>query len=241
MNEYIPNEYTLRARIMPALITLLPILLPGIFVLTIFPTISGLFITLLVSSGVVMLLGQIARDAGKKIEDTLYKVWGGKPTLVMLSLTKTPDTQFTKHIHRRLYKVAQKHKLEIPTLNDEVNHPQDANHVYERLTDMLREHTRDRVQFPLVFEEVCNYGFRRNLLGLKNTAISIAIFMLFTAMLSTMFINTLTSIMLSVLYLLILANSILLLVWLLLIDSAWVKRAAYTYARQLLISYSIST
>jgi len=31
----------------------------------------------------------------------------------------------------------------------------------------LRDRTRDKGRFPLVFEENCNYGYRRNLWGMK--------------------------------------------------------------------------
>jgi hypothetical protein len=47
--------------------------------------------------------------------------------------------------------------------------------VYEACTTSLISKTRAKNSFPLVFEENCNYGFRRNLWGMKPLGISIAL------------------------------------------------------------------
>lgn len=44
-----------------------------------------------------------------------------------------------------------------------------------RSCHFLREQTRDPKMFPIVYEENVNYGFRRNLLGLKPTGAAIAV------------------------------------------------------------------
>jgi hypothetical protein len=38
-------------------------------------------------------------------------------------------------------------------------------------SDWLRDHTRDRKKFNILFDELVTYGFRRNLLGLKPTSL----------------------------------------------------------------------
>ena len=42
-----------------------------------------------------------------------------------------------------------------------------AREAYEAAAAYLREQTRDRKAYPLVYEALCEYGFRRNLWGLK--------------------------------------------------------------------------
>jgi hypothetical protein len=61
--------------------------------------------------------------------------------------------------------------MRIPTPEEEATDPDVADEMYEAATVALRERTRDRKRYPLVFEEVCNYGFRRNLWGLRSIAI----------------------------------------------------------------------
>ena len=46
---------------------------------------------------------------------------------------------------------------------------------------MIRR-TRDRVRFPLVFEGLVQYGYRRNLLGLKRVGLPVSIAALFVCM-----------------------------------------------------------
>jgi hypothetical protein len=58
-------------------------------------------------------------------------------------------------------------KEKAPTAEAEAADPAGADAYYARCGDWLREHTRDRKRFKLIFEELVTYGFRRNLLGLK--------------------------------------------------------------------------
>jgi hypothetical protein len=59
---------------------------------------------------------------------------------------------------------------EVPTPEDEVVNPNSCDRFYSRCCLWLRENTRDREAFGILFEENMNYGFRRNMLGLKSAA-----------------------------------------------------------------------
>jgi hypothetical protein len=67
--------------------------------------------------------------------------------------------------HERLRQLAA--NVQMPTAKQEEKNPGKADQVYDSCTAFLLEKTRDKKQFPLVFEENCNYGFRRNLWGMK--------------------------------------------------------------------------
>jgi hypothetical protein len=54
-----------------------------------------------------------------------------------------------------------------PTADQENANPAAADGFYTRGCDWLRENTRDTKKFPLVLSENINYGFHRNLLGLR--------------------------------------------------------------------------
>ena len=53
--------------------------------------------------------------------------------------------------------------------------PDDAEAQYEDAVSVLRELTRDRDRFPLVFKENINYGWRRNSFALRPFAVPIAL------------------------------------------------------------------
>ncbi|MBZ5598554.1 MAG: hypothetical protein LAN83_09540 [Acidobacteriia bacterium] len=123
----------------------------------------------------------------------------------------------------------------LPTAEQEGEDPDSADLVYEAYGDLLRELTRDRKTYPLVFQELVNYGFRRNLWGMK--AIGTAIAALSTAI----------QVGVAVLALLgksrqpgagdmafLLVDVFMLGCWLFLITPDWVRVAAEAYADRLL-------
>ena len=63
----------------------------------------------------------------------------------------------------------------LPTEEEEAQNPAGADQLYEAAVSFLREATRDTSKFPLVFAENVNYGFRRNLWGLKPYGLAFAI------------------------------------------------------------------
>jgi hypothetical protein len=54
-----------------------------------------------------------------------------------------------------------------PTAEDERNSPEVAQAFYDQAYGWLRENTRDKDAFNLLFNENISYGYYRNLLGLK--------------------------------------------------------------------------
>ena len=63
----------------------------------------------------------------------------------------------------------------LPTEQQEEADPAWADTKYEQAVTSLRAATRDRAKFPLVFAENVNYGFRRNLWGLKPIGAPVAV------------------------------------------------------------------
>ena len=166
------DAYTTRARLWPALLVALPLglttlaLLPGDF-----QGWDALW-SLIVFSGGTALLAEIGRDSGKKKEPRLFHVWGGKPTTRILRHRDAPDKTALKYRHSQLEQLIP--RLKLPTPEDEQTNPLEADKVYERCIEFLRVQTRDNKKFPLVFEENCNYGLRRNLWGMRPLGIAIS-------------------------------------------------------------------
>jgi hypothetical protein len=58
--------------------------------------------------------------------------------------------------------------LALPTADEEQADPAGADHAYQAAVAVLIARTRGRRrEYPLIFAENCNYGFRRNMLGLR--------------------------------------------------------------------------
>lgn len=122
--------------------------------------------------GVFALVSQVGRDKGKLKEEQLFKGWGGKPTTVMLRHRDSPLDPAALAL--LLGALAVSTGVPAPTKRKEAGSPDTADKVYEEYVRYLRDSTRDRTKYPRVFEELVNYGFRRNLWGLKPIGIVLA-------------------------------------------------------------------
>src|SRR5579863_6877105 len=80
----VTDPYDRQARLYPALLCLLPLL--ALVTLLYGPTGSVLtgVVTIAVSCGGLFLMMNICREMGKRLEDKLYRDWGGKPTTQLL-------------------------------------------------------------------------------------------------------------------------------------------------------------
>jgi hypothetical protein len=227
--------YTIRARLKPTLIVALPL---GVAAFAWFPdnlTTWSLLWGMIVWSGGIMLSAQIGRDRGKQKENDLFNIWGGKPTTRMLQHRFASNKVILARQHKTLQRLIP--NIKIPTPKNEGSNPYSADEIYDACTSFLREKTRDRKKFPLVFEENCNYGFRRNLWGMKPLGMAISLISVFSLLILIFldyFINNV-----SVPPVVFVCGAIIifyLLMWAFLINPNWVKVAAYAYAERLLSS-----
>jgi hypothetical protein len=185
------DRYTREARLAPAFLSLLPVLLLLLaWVGDVQKAIPGL-LTLVCFFGVMHWIAQITRGIGDAREVALFRRWGGKPTTTMLRLHPAACKECTEsEIRRFLPSPGQRAAIDKfykscfddETLPDEhrerpcidkdkkareagEDHPADAlDRLYEPYVARLREITRD---VPLVFEENISYGFQRNFYSLK--------------------------------------------------------------------------
>lgn len=158
------DHYSLRARAFPVYLTILP---AALVLAAILP--DGLNLPLGVAAAIVFaplafLSGQIGADYGKRLEKRLWRQWGGAPTTRFLRHSNREFNQVTRQsVHEKLRSLGQ----HVPLKDEEESNTQAADTYYESCTKELIRKTRDHVRFPLVFKGLTEYGFRRNLLGLK--------------------------------------------------------------------------
>lgn len=169
------DGYTFKARYLPAFVVIMPAWLA--FALWFPPEkiLEGVLASAAVTVTLGALLAQVGRDAGKKRQQALFKEWGGSPSLRALAYRYGVINPVTlARCHAALNKL-------VPSLNLPATKAEEAadwkasKAKYESAGDYLRAATRDKEKFRLVYAENVNYGFRRNLWGMKPAGIAIAI------------------------------------------------------------------
>lgn len=158
------DPYDRRARLSPALLSLLPIVF---LFICLYPNREPIWTSLggvVVYFGCTMLLVQLGRNRGKSLEISLFREWDGKPSVAMLRHRDTRLVETTKYRYRAFLE-GNVPELRLATAEQEKNCPIRADEGYESATNWLLAQTRDRDRFRLIFEENINYGFRRNLRG----------------------------------------------------------------------------
>lgn len=164
------DPYDRKARLYPALLVLLVPVASLSLVAPVFSSQLAGLASLAVALGGLMLLSSLGREWGKRKEPKLFEIWGGTPTTLMLLRASTALDQNTLDRYRKVLcgKVA---GLTFPDPTSEASDPPRAAAICESAVKWLREATRDTKKFALVFAENINYGFRRNLLGVKPLAL----------------------------------------------------------------------
>lgn len=171
--EKITNTYERKARLYPALLVLAPIVVMVAGVYGVELEVKAAGIGLLATFGVFYLAASIVRELGKRIEESLFREWGGKPTTQLLrhrDNTIDPITKARYHLF-----LAKHMSIAFPTNAEEEADPTRVDDVYQSATKWLLDRTRDKKTFELLFEENIAFGFRRNCLGIKPLAIVICV------------------------------------------------------------------
>ena len=246
------DRYNRQARISPALLLLLPILFTAC---SVFPQliISDYVKTLAlisVSFGVLYFLSSVCRSAGKKKEVELIAEWGGYPTTIIL---RHQDNSLNNYVKSRYHNFLNQNvpDINLPTISEESNNPQLADEIYSSSIDWLKEQRRDKDKYNLLYEELIQYGFRRNLLGIKTWGLLsciASIIFIFGNQIYQVLINTtkfqstsnllqltienVTSFQWGVIFF----DIFVLCIWLFMIREPWVKEAGFDYAKTLLKS-----
>jgi hypothetical protein len=225
------DSYSRRARLAPVFLAALPAL--GL-VLALIPTLPAWhkLWPVLAGGGLLALVDQLGRDAGRRLQPALWASWGGAPATAMLRHAENPNPVLLARRHRKLETLMGE---SLPTEQEEQADRAAADHAYEAAVTFLIQRTRSRETFPLVFTENRNYGFRRNMLGLRPwgrriSAASAAVAL--GALIGALFgwIN-LAEIPLVVV---LVASVTLLVIWNRTVTPEWVRRAADAYAARLL-------
>jgi hypothetical protein len=236
MNSFIDN-YALRARLYPVILLFLPLIICGISVSFAFNDYRYVSLSVLLTGTLTYLCSQLGRDRGKRKEPKLWAIWGGAPTVQLLSYRNNHIDINTKwRYHSKLLVMCP-----VDTKPDEILEiidPHRVNQVYISWTKYLISQTRDVNKFNVLLKENTSYGFRRNTWGLKSFGIMSCIVMFALNYISYMmtihppnvyeFPNSFFYSSVAILLLLVF--------WVFVVTKNWVRVTAFAYAERLLES-----
>jgi hypothetical protein len=218
------DAYSLRARLYPAFLVVLPItalvhlLLDLRGVERIWP--------LFVSAGGMFFLANFVRSRGLQVQDRLVAQWGGLPTTTALRWRSSGNSVLRDRRRNRLEDVT---GVRLPTRMEEAADPSAADDHYETAVRSLIARVRERRNaFPRVYEEVTHYGFRRNLYALKPHALVLLAIALVMCAIAELGDVSPTSLAVSMSI-----NGLALLAWATVIIPSWVLQAGTRYAERL--------
>lgn len=218
------DSYQVRARVYPALLTLLPLVVAAYAVTDLTPLEA--LAPAVVSAGGVYLLASLSRTYGLRAQDRLVKLWGGLPTTQALRHANESGTALRQRRHTRLAELV---GAPLPSPDDEHMRPQEADERYELAARVLIARVRQASErFPRVHEELTHYGFRRNLYGLRSAGLLFSV-MALAWMLCVWIVGHMTVPIAGAMALSLAALSL----WLSVVTPAWVRQAGDLYAERL--------
>lgn len=233
LDDFGMDKYDRHARLRPALIILLPLTLTAIGLTPDAYKVWTAIIAVIAQAGGSYLLGQVVADAGKKKETQLFRLWGGRPSELLLSHKHAPNKILLASRHEKLALLLK--NVQIPSAAMEEEDRTAAFQIYTAGCDKLRGIIRTQKEtYADVHRENIAYGFRRNVWANRKTGI---------------WINTLSLIVLAAviggavserttvdvaLPLIAIAEALLLLFWVFIVGPGWVRRPAVLYAERLL-------
>jgi hypothetical protein len=241
------DTYARRARLYPALLTLSP---PVAATFAWVPSlVEGRSLAAMVgaaaSFGLLYALASISRSAGKRTEQRLLAKWGGWPTTIMLRHGCADIPAPTKaRYHQFLAQCGSWDGL--PSAQLEQSDPAANDDAYESAVQWLKEQRRGP-EFRLVLNENAEYGFRRNMRGLKPWALALCLVTLlgwllygFTQLrtarrsLSSADVGELLGLPSPLAWGALGVTVVAFVAWILVVKDRWVREAADQYAQTLL-------
>ena len=138
-------------------------------------TLKGLLLRvspLVVLAALSFVASQIGADIGKRLEKRLWARWDGPPTTRFLRHGNQEYSEITRRtVHESLLGLG----LRVPTTEEQNQNPEYSDECYAASTAELRRLTRNKRKYPLVHKRLIDYGFRRNMLGLKWIGLATAV------------------------------------------------------------------
>jgi|CXWL01.1.fsa_nt_gi hypothetical protein len=117
-------------------------------------------------------LSNLVSNLGNRLQTRLFNDWGGTPTTILLRhADKTLDVYSKQRYHKWLQ--SKLPNFTMPSAEIESMNSVDADQIYTSAANFLREYTRDKDKFPMIYSDNVAYGFARNLLVLRSVGVGV--------------------------------------------------------------------
>lgn len=163
------DDFVFHARVMPVLTELLPVVLWGIVKGVTVGHVMDCSFYLFIAVIFLSFVSKVAREKGKKYEESMYKELGGKPTTIILRFS---DKSLDKLTKVRYHKILNKKCSDIHLPESAEEEKRESDVIYESAMNYLRIFANNnRDAYPRVYQELKEYNYWRNLYGGKYYAL----------------------------------------------------------------------
>lgn len=229
MNKFLElyDRYDLRVRMSVAIIVLIPIIMSFYLIIPEVRSLSFTAIIIIILFGISNLIISISRYYGR---DTIKKCFNGiLPAQQMLH----PDDTTLDEITKKRYQYFFSSKIDGISFKSDT---QNLDAVCNTSINWIISQTRDSNQFPVIKEELINFGFAKNLYGVKSLGIIVTITVIILDMIifflqyhyKTYIFNNLNIVVSLIL------SFCILIMWIFIINKKWVIECGRNYAKALL-------
>src|SRR6266852_2070089 len=172
--DQLVDSYDWKARLVPTVIVLLPLLVTTYYC---FPILFANRLLLMgsgiVSIALVYFASMLIRYLGLLSQDAVWKSWGGPPST---RFARWGDNRFSEEQKDRLRKaVAQHFRIRLLNLDEEIRDPEAADQLIGKAFQEVKEVLRTKAEASLVDKHNAEYGFARNLYGSRYVFIGLSV------------------------------------------------------------------
>ncbi|HCN30197.1 MAG TPA: hypothetical protein DIT64_15945 [Verrucomicrobiales bacterium] len=225
------DVYSLKARLFPAFIVLLPAVLAILAWLPEASLASTSTLGVGLAAALSFFISELVRDCGHRKQARLWETWGGPPTTQLLRWSNLHVNPNLRAKWRAA--IEELTNCRLPSAASESRNPFKADQAYEAAIAELRMKRRGTESSSLFFKENASYGFRRNLWGMKPAGIFISsVSLIGGVVVCVLKSNNRFDHAPSILAIFVTAT--LLALWIVRINPQWVREKADSYGEQLL-------
>jgi uncharacterized membrane protein len=227
------DRYQWNVRVLPGLVVLLPLCLAILAWVDQPADAVKPLLVVVMGSGVLVPLSNITRDLGRKAQKQLMEEWGCWPSTAILRHADSRISDVRKaRCHSILALLVP--GVKIPSAEEETRDPKAADAIYESCADFVRATTRDQHQFAILFSENVEFGYRRNMLGIKPIGVVLGSLGLGVCGMKLWSDQSLGKQVSSIALISTILDIFLMLFWLLAVNENYALAAANSYAYQLI-------
>lgn len=162
------DDFTFHARVMPIIVLFMPILVIGVTKGILQASWFESAVTSFIGLSFLSITSKIARNLGKEYEKRMYKQLGGMPSTIVLRFSDDTFDDITKQRYHK--KLNQLQGLTLPLNKDGETVADDQQYI--SASNVLRNYANtNRDKEPLVYQELKEYNYWRNLYGTKRIAL----------------------------------------------------------------------